>query len=295
CRALHEDGSDCRARLLHASHVFCPAHHQEYKRLYESYKQTEKHYSGIESKADGADDVKITTIKAKVAAGRETLRLRDQVNRRFFSFSVRNRGHVKWIMKLQSEVLALERELEREFAAPVAKGSASPTRPPKPQSLSPLDPAVPLSALGHLPVGSPIVVLRQASDAILTAKIEELYSILPALDDSLSLALDDVDPGVTRELDDRDHIIRFFFRELIAQKADADVLTRAARTQSINTFLRESSAEHVEGYIRFFRAFQEGRHHTLNILRDAVCDYLLDSKSPSTTILGAGIATEDSP
>ncbi|AEO60378.1 hypothetical protein MYCTH_2309563 [Thermothelomyces thermophilus ATCC 42464] len=298
CRALHEDGSDCRARLLHASHVFCPAHHREYKRLYESYKRTEKHYSGIESKADGADDVK-TTIKAKVAAGRETLRLRDQVNRRFFSFSVQNRGHVKWIMKLQSEVLALERELERELAAPEApeaKGSASPRRPPKPQSLSPLDPAVPLSALGHLPVSSPIVVLRQASDAILTAKIKELYSISPALDDSSSLVLDDVDPGVTRELDDRDYIIRFFFRELIAQKADADVLARAARTQSINTFLRESSAEHVEGYIRFFHAFQEGRHHTLHILRDAVCDYLLiDSKSPSTTILGAGIATDDSP
>lgn len=289
CRALHEDGSDCRARLLHTSHVFCPSHHQEYKRLYELYKQTKKHYSAIESTAGGADDPK-TKIKAKLAAGRETLQLRDQVNRRFFSFSAQNRGHVKWIMKLQSEVRSLERQLE-----PEAKDSAGLTPPLQPQSLSPLDPAVPLSALGHLPASSPILVLRQASDAILTSKIKEFYSILPALDDSSSLVLDDVDPSVTREPDDRDHIIRFLFRELIAQKADADVLARAARTQSIDTFLRESSALHLEGYICFFRAFLAGRHDTLHLLRDAVCDYLLNSKLSSTTILGAGIATEDSP
>jgi len=233
--------------------------------------------------------------RAKLAAGRATLQLRDQVNRRFFSFSAQNRGHVKWILKLQSEVRGLEQQLEQDLVNVEAKGSAGLAPPSQPQSLSLLDSAVPLSALGHLPAGSPIVVLREASDAILTAKVKELYFVLPALDDSSSLVLDDVDPSVAREPDDRDHIIRFLFRELIAQKADAGMLARAARTQSIDTFLRESSALHLEGYIRFFRAFLEGRHDTLHLLRDAVCDYLLDLKSSSMTILGAGITTEDSP
>ena len=82
CRALHEDGSGCRRKLLQASHALCPSHHQEYKKLYDAYKIKEKHYVSIETREE--DDEPREKIEAKLAAGKETLELRDQVNRRFF-------------------------------------------------------------------------------------------------------------------------------------------------------------------------------------------------------------------
>ena len=47
CSALHEDGSDCRHRLLSAHHEFCPPHHREYKELNKSYKSRERYYNSL--------------------------------------------------------------------------------------------------------------------------------------------------------------------------------------------------------------------------------------------------------
>ena len=156
-----------------------------------------------------------------------------------------------------------------------------------------LDPTVPISALSHLPLDSPVLVLRQVSDVMRASAIKKLYFIAPSLDDSSSTVLDEVSRE-TREPDERDFVIRFLLRELLLYKADAEVLAKANRTQSIDKFLRESSVEHLESYIRFFEVFQEGRNDTFHLLRDAVCDYLLDSQAPSTTkILGAEVTTEE--
>ncbi|KAI0883937.1 uncharacterized protein GGS22DRAFT_166459 [Annulohypoxylon maeteangense] len=153
---------------------------------------------------------------------------------------------------------------------------------------------VPMSKLGHLPLNHPVVILKMFTNTMSAATVEKLYSIAPSLNDSPSAA-----PGnasrIASELDVRDTIIRFLFRELLLHKADADVLVRATRIRSIDTFLRDSSVEDLEYYIRFFEAFQEGRSDTFHLLRDAVCDYLLDPQPSSTTILGAGISTDDSP
>jgi hypothetical protein len=261
--------------------------------LYATYKSKEQHCRGIDLK-DGDAGAK-AKIEAKLAALKETLQLRDKVNRRFFSLSEDNRGHVKWILKLQSEL----HDLETRLASLDAETSAGPGTPPQPQEgrlmfRSLLHPSVPMSALSHLPDDSPVVVLKREAAVFLTAMVDKLYSVAPSLDDSSSLVLDDV-THERRKPDVRDFVIRFLFRELLVYRADADELARAARTSTIDAFLRQSLD--VEYYIKFFTAFREGRSDTFHLLRDAVCDYILSlqpsSPSSSTTILGAEIATDD--
>ena len=69
---------------------------------------------------------------------------------------------------------------------------------------------------------------------------------------------------------------------------------------TINVFLRKSTSDHLQYFIKFFTAFQEGRRDTFRLLRDAVCDYLVQLQGPSaspssaTTVLGAEILTDDS-
>ncbi|KAI0894036.1 hypothetical protein F4806DRAFT_473720 [Annulohypoxylon nitens] len=285
CRTLHEDGSECLAALAQARHALCPSHHREYKKLYKAYKDREKYYNNIKTKEKGADSKEKT--KMKIVAGKETLELRNTVNHRFFSLSNNNRGHIRWILKIKSEIHNLEQGIaDPEVEEPV--GSPSPTQNDQTvetsvfQSL--LDPAIPMSRLEHLPPDHPVVTLKKFTNAIVTATVEKLYSIAPSLNDSPSGRLPN----------ERDTIIRFTFRELILHKADADVIVRATKTQSIDTFLRESFIDDLEYYVKFFEAFQEGRSDTFRILRDAICDHILEPEPSSTTILGAMINTDDS-
>jgi hypothetical protein len=91
--------------------------------------------------------------------------------------------------------------------------------------------------------------------------IERLYSIVPSLNDSSFVVLDEV-THAARGSNARDFVIRFLFRDLL-RKADADVLARANRTQSINSFLQESSLEDLRSYFKFFGDFREdGMKHS---------------------------------
>lgn len=295
CPALHEDGSDCHHHLLRPHHDLCHPHHREYKELYKSYKDLEQYYGSLGPR-DGEDGAR-AEVEAKLAAGKKTLQLRDQVNRRFFNLATNNRGHVKWILKLQSEL----RNLESRLATLDAEASTGPVAPPQedaPVFQSLLDPEVPMSALSHLPDSHPGVVIKRVVHEMVTQMVEKLYSIAPSLDDSTSLVLDVT--GEKREPNARDFVIRFLFRELLIYKADADELVRASRTSTISLFLRKSTPDHLRDYIKFFTVFNEARSDTFCLLRDAVCDYLLGlqqpsaSPSPATSVLGAEILTDDS-
>ncbi|CAK7200141.1 hypothetical protein SEUCBS139899_002831 [Sporothrix eucalyptigena] len=79
----------------------------------------------------------------------------------------------------------------------------------------------------------------QQTEAVLASRIRELYVLWPALDDSSALVPDDQEPSRMREPDERDLIFRLVFRELVAQRADADVLARATRTPGIDRFLHD--------------------------------------------------------
>jgi hypothetical protein len=55
-----------------------------------------------------------------------------------------------------------------------------------------LNPAIPMFALSHLPPDSPVIVLKPELNKITAGLIERLYSIVPSLNDSSFVVLDEV-------------------------------------------------------------------------------------------------------
>ncbi|KFY89559.1 hypothetical protein V498_06404 [Pseudogymnoascus sp. VKM F-4517 (FW-2822)] len=294
CTALTQNGTECYKLLQRPSHELCPPHHQEYVALYGQYKNTEVHYNQLVEPNGGLD---VEQKRTKVALGKKTLELRNQVNHRFFSQHGHNRGHVRWILKLNDEVKALEYSLKLEedhgktLSSP--ENSKAKTREPKQEHRvyrSLMSPEIPMSALDHLPEKSPARLIKQAMLTISEGPVARLYSIAPSLNDSVE-ALGQLGCETRAEPDKGDHVIRFVFREFLLWKADTETLARANKTKSIDTFLRESSPLELRDYIKFFEVW--GREDTLHFLRDAVCDYLLSPGASSTVILGGVVATED--
>ncbi|KAK6339640.1 hypothetical protein TWF718_009035 [Orbilia javanica] len=317
CNALEKDGSNCPKNVFqhNVGHTLCVFHHKESQGLYKSYKKKHGKYKRItQIGADAGIDAK-KNIETKISLGKEVLSLRNEVNRRFFSMSQNNRTHVHEILKLETEIHGLEKELEEWEAsckdsiesviaqeissqdAELEKGiPEAKTEVKMLQSL--LNPTIPMSRLEHLPSDSPVVIAKSCMVELTKGIVRNLYSLVPSLDDSLPSALDE-EAGNTRmkpELGTRDIVIRFVFREFLLYKADSSELSRATRTQTIDTFLQESFVSDIQQYIEFFKAFAEGRSDTHRLLRDAVCDFLLDSQPSSSTIciLGGEIVTKDS-
>jgi hypothetical protein len=71
-------GGSCSRLVM----LFAPLITRSTRSYYDAYKIKEKHYVSIETREE--DDEPREKIEAKLAAGKETLELRDQVNRRFF-------------------------------------------------------------------------------------------------------------------------------------------------------------------------------------------------------------------
>lgn len=124
----------------------------------------------------------------------------------------------------------------------------------------------------------------------LSGLVDKLYEVAPSLNDSKisgsnSNTTEEQKPGVD------DHVIRYILREFLVWKADTETLARASQTSNIDKFVRHSTTDELEEYIKLFEVL--GRPDTLRFLRDAVYDYLLPDGSPSTvTILGASISTD---
>ncbi|OBT40643.1 hypothetical protein VE00_08371 [Pseudogymnoascus sp. WSF 3629] len=252
-------------------------------------------YLTIEIEPSGGLDVE--QKRTKVALGKETLDLRNQVNRRFFSQHAQNRGHIRWILKLEDEIKVLESSLKLEedhgksLSSP--ENSEAKTRELTQEHRvyrSLISPEIPMSALDHLPADSPAKLIKQAMFTISEGLVARLYDIAPSLNDSVK-TLGQLGCETRTEPDKGDHVIRFVFRELLLWKADTETLARANKTKSIDTFLRECFPPELQDYIKFFDVF--GREDTLHFLRDAVCDYLLSPGASSTVILGGVVATED--
>ncbi|KAK6509421.1 hypothetical protein TWF481_004166 [Arthrobotrys musiformis] len=272
CCAFDEKGSDCRAKLSRPDHTLCSKHHRERKKLYESYKRKHGAYKRITKINVDADTDAKENIKTKIALGREVLSLRNQVNRRFFSISQDNRSHIHEILKLESEVKNLEEE-EKKWEAnckpPAGSATAqaisnqdSEVEKESPQAKtgvkvfkSLLDPTIPMSRLEGFPSDDPVVVLKNFLIQYTKSTIKKLYSIVPSLYDSPSPILGEEasNTDMKPELDMRDTIIRFVFREFLVYKVDSRELLRAtqAQAQTIDSFLQESFVDDLEEYIKF--------------------------------------------
>lgn len=300
CAALSQDGKECPRTRKKPEYQYCRLHHQERNDLNGKYKQLEKEYTAL---VVGDTDVSDAVLTEKIARGRQVIKLRDEVNRRFFSDSDGNRGHVRWILKLSKEVDTLEERLKmekdetRDRVGPTQEDQTGPTIEPAESEThrgeficrSLLSPDVPMSELDHLPDDSPVKVLKSNLAMLASTMRQRLYSIVPSLDDS-SPVIYHGETGESCTPDVGDKVIRFVLREFILWKADTEVLALASKTDSIDKFLQHVPSETME-YIKFFENL--GRADTLHLLRDAVCDYVLPSDSSTVTILGERIATDN--
>lgn len=273
-------------------HQYCRHHHQQYKNLYCTYKRLEKEYNEFGS-------VGPEGWAEKAARGRQVISMRDRVNRRFFSVGDRNRGHVRWILKLQKEVEILERltigaDETRDGGGPHSEPESDPVDSEAHRGeyvyRSLLSPDVPMSDLDHLPDDSPVKVMKRTLAQVTDTLVEQLYSIVPSLDDS-SPVIEDDEGREPRIPDVGDKAIRFILREFILWTADTEVLALASNTDSIDKFLRRVRREDTQEYIKFFENL--GREDTLHFLRDAVCHCVLPPDSSAVTILGEPISTEN--
>ncbi|BCS28171.1 uncharacterized protein APUU_61219S [Aspergillus puulaauensis] len=292
CLALPEDGTECRGMRQKPEHQYCRYHHQEYKSLYCTYKRLEKEYNGFGS-------VGPEGWAEKAARGRQVISLRDQVNKRFYSVKAGNGGHVRWILKLQKEVEILERltigaDETRDGGGPQSEPESGPVDSEAHRGeyvyRSLLSPDVPMSDLDHLPDDSPVKVMKRTLAQLTDTLVEQLYRIVPSLDDSSPVIKDD-EGRESRIPDIGDKAIRFILREFILWKADTEVLALASNTDSIDKFLRRVRLEDTREYIKFFENLR--REDTLHFLRGAVCHCVLPPDSSAVTILGEPISTDN--
>ncbi|KAK6530216.1 hypothetical protein TWF694_003580 [Orbilia ellipsospora] len=318
CCALYEDGSDCQRNVFRpevAGHTFCVDHHHEFRDLYQSYK--DKHAKFNQIKADAGTNPKRKLVVKLIGLGKEVLLLRNQVKDGFFSSSLpqNDRAHIREILKLAGEVRNLENKINegpecdqtaklataREISSQDTEVKRADTQAKKEVTMEQplLDPTVPMTKPRHLRHDHPAVVVKDRSIRYTKLAIKQLYAIVPSLDDSLPPVPDERigNTGMKTKLETRDIIIQFVFREFLIYKADTRELSRATRAQTIDSFLQESFIDDIKEYIEFFGAFFGRLKDKFWFLRNAVCDFLLDSQpsSATTCILGAEILMKDRP
>lgn len=295
CPALSAQGKPCYIRLGLPHHQFCSFHHGEFKDLYEQYKKLDARYETLPAGTCGPE----AELRDKLECGKAVIKLRDIVNHRFFNIHTNNRGHIQRILRLQSEVNALEAALETTPTSAGTEPSAESDEPGagKPPLLndsglkiykSYLALDVPMSGLDHLPRDHPAVRLKPFFTKMANSQISKLYEVMPALNDQAS------QEQLPRKFDARDQVIRFVFRHYIARKADTLSLYIASRVDHFHEFIRHTVSD-VSDYIKFFETL--GRCDTLLFFRDAMCDHLLQSETPAPEtmrILGAEITTSHS-
>ncbi|KAI7969109.1 hypothetical protein EIK77_006014 [Talaromyces pinophilus] len=292
CHALLPGGSECHGAFLNPKHPRCPTHQQEYEELYQIYKDTEKQYRDLDIDVDGSNEDD-DRIKQKIALGKKTVGLRTQMNHRFFS-APKDRGHIRWILKLSEEIEKLQGKINPARSEEDAEQSDRQQPPPRLVYQSLLSPEVPFSALDHLPADSPVRTLKECLLTLTEGWIKCLYEIAPSLNDSLATIVDPEEPNTTREPDAGDHVMRYVLREFLFWKADEDVMLKARKTENIDTFLR-TVPWMLQDLIKVFESL--GRADTLHFIRDAVCDYVASCHNPhnasSVMILGGLVTTED--
>lgn len=325
CNAILTDGQECPRMTIQPNHTFCPVCHREKNQLYEKYKCAEAEYNKLKRPPDGfGPEVR----RAKVSLGEEVVKLRDEVNKRFFSDGPYNRSHIKRILHIQNEIRQLREETNtsRESSplcqpqvesacmqeTPVLVGFSSletndsgflkgasrsaseaveEERPKVYRSL--LATTVPMEDLDHLPRDHPVVELKQFYMSMCQGFIQKLYEIAPSLCDVENGVPANPSEGRRPPPDDGDLVVRFVFREVIVWRQDTETLACATEMDSIDSFLRTRGFEELEWYVKFFKHFANGRPDTWHFLRNAISDLLLPPTASSISILGGRVATGD--
>jgi len=133
---------------------------------------------------------------------------------------------------------------------------------------SPLNPQISISALQSIPDNSTVMVLKRFYTDFCASIVRRLYEIAPDLNDSppeRSAASSGVRPT---PIDGGTDILRSWFRIMVFNESDAEVLEHATKAASIDEFLQGLHASRVETYVDFFE--KAWRPHALQYLRVAI-------------------------
>lgn len=122
-----------------------------------------------------------------------------------------------------------------------------------------------MSSIQNLPDDGSIRVLKQFQTDICNDAIGRLYTIVPDLDDRPrrkdSPAEDQPDVGA--------EIVRSWFRIMILNDSEAEVLEHASRSRCIDEFLAGCQASQLEMYCDYFE--NAWRPQAVQYLRVAIC------------------------
>jgi hypothetical protein len=149
---------------------------------------------------------------------------------------------------------------------------------------SPLSPRIPMSSLQKMPDDGSIRVLKQFQTDICNDAIRRLYSIVPDLDDRPRRSDSPNDNPSDIGVD----IVRSWFRIMILNDSEAEVLEHASRSRCIDEFLAGCQANQLELYCDWFE--NAWRPQAVQYLRVAICaQTLAEGDTKSIRLLGGVI------
>ena len=102
CSALSLDGSRCYIRVQEYYHDYCPRHAKELRKYIDEYKSKERESEDIEK--EGQYRQSEEQVRELILIKEEIVKIRGQVQLRFFSRKADNLGHSQRILILQGEI-----------------------------------------------------------------------------------------------------------------------------------------------------------------------------------------------
>ncbi|KAJ8115380.1 hypothetical protein OPT61_g2970 [Boeremia exigua] len=217
-----------------------------------------------------------STATQKMQKLQLAMNLRRRLRERFHTRGVDTPDYTRWIAKVETDTRQLADALLMSNMKDRRPTPETPkTGTPYPDAAqfekilvlqSPLSPRIPMSSLQSMPDDGSIKILKQFQTDLCNDAIDRLYSIVPDLDDrplrrSDSPNGDQVDLGA--------EIVRAWFRIMVLNDSEAEVLEHASRSRCIDEFLAGCQASQLEMYCDYFE--NAWRPQAVQYLRVAIC------------------------
>ncbi|KAF1966521.1 hypothetical protein BU23DRAFT_544186 [Bimuria novae-zelandiae CBS 107.79] len=292
CEALESNGRQCQQSLRSEGETWCRRHSSELKDFQIKWDKVFKDAERVEASTPD-------TARQKILKLRQAMDIRRQIRERFYSRGEDTSDFINWITTLEKDMRTLADSILmlnlNRGPTPETPGGLSPY-PDKLNSerimvlQSPLSPRIPITSLHNMPDDGTILILKHFYSDLCVEGVRRLYSIVPDLNDS---GLPVGSPLLEPRNDGGTDIIRAWFRIMILNNSEAEVLEHAVRSRSISQFLLGCHASQLETYYDFFE--KAWRPHALQYLRVAICAQtltegdaktveLLGGRIPSTTV-----------
>ncbi len=316
CNALQHDGKKCYTPVVQPDHKLCPRHWNELKKMNQAYKDEELKSESLDKVGRNEQEIRsLITIK------KEIIRLRGQVQLRFFSRAADNLGHSQRFLILQADIKRLVAEeqlvqrsngLERSTGEIKYLYCSSGGFFPRSQitanaGIDPSGHSLQESTAGHAPrkdssssteyvpedKNVKLVYRSLLSQQVPVDRLNHLEADHPA--HVIKKFLMDMANGLVDKLlemeDVINTIVRNWFRRIVLARGQPGVLDLASRHTTIMGFLR--SGVEVEELRKYVEYFENIDIDALRHLRRSASDSFSNQNRPTITLLGGSVSTDD--